>query len=95
MIISRLPKSCASTENAPGPNKASAVTIVAVRMTGSFASNSDGLHDGSKDIVTATPATATHIHTRGMRNPASIKAPAAAAERPISQVDAEGAGSRT
>jgi hypothetical protein len=83
MIISRFPKTRASTEKAPGPRPITASRIVIPKTNEVFESNRFGEQGGSNERPIAAAPTATSAPAMGVRKPANRKAPAVKAMRPL------------
>jgi hypothetical protein len=81
-MISRRPNTRASTEYAPGPRRAIAISIVATSMIGNFSSNRVGVQAGRIENPTLIMPRSIRIATTGVRKPTNNKAPAARATKP-------------
>jgi hypothetical protein len=86
IVISRRPKSAASSEKAPGPRRAMAVatrtTSSGVRPT----SNAFGVGDGSHESDKPAPLRAASTPARGVMSPSSSKAPFRAVTTPTARI---------
>jgi hypothetical protein len=81
-MISRRPNRRASTENAPGPSSTIAISIVAARMIGSFASNNVSVQGGRRESPIPIKPSPARVPATGVRKPTSSIAPAAKAPKP-------------
>ena len=84
-MISRLPKTRASTEKAPGPSPAMATSMVIVKTKELRESKKSGEQAGSNENPTAVVPAARTAAAIGVRKPARSKAPPASARHPLSQ----------
>ena len=82
-MISRLPKTRASTENAPGPSPAIAMSMVMANTMELRESKKFGDAGGKSENPTAAASAMMTPAAIGVRNPASSEPPAARASRPL------------
>ncbi len=93
-MISRRPKTRASTERAPGPKAMIASTIVAAKIMAGFESNNVGLQFGSSENATPIPPSPAIAPASGVRNPMDKRTPVATAADPANHPAIEAPGSR-
>ena len=75
MMISRLPKKRASSENAPGPRRAIAIDKMIILIIARWLSNGIWPGKGIHANAMPMPPIATKIDTSGVIKPANRKAP--------------------
>ena len=90
IMISRRPNTRASTENAPGPRKMMASSIIAPKTTGSIELNKFGVQVGSSENPIPIPPMPTVAPAIGVRRPSKSSTPAARAIEPSNPVTCAG-----
>jgi len=90
MIISRRPNKRASTENAPGPSKIMATSIIAPKAIGSIELNKFGVQTGSSENPIPIAPMPTMAPAIGVSRPINSNTPAPNAIDPSNQVTCGG-----
>lgn len=93
MIISRRPKSFASTEYAPGPRNKTFKSMVAAKTSDSLESNGVWGAMGSEENRIPAPTSMATLAATGVSSPTINRLPARNAATPTSQIMAVASGS--
>lgn len=86
MIISRKPKSRASTENAPGPTRTTTATTTTRRQTSSFDENRFVDGAGIRQLPHPSAANPTNVAAIGVKKPAKTDIPSAEVQKTMIQL---------
>ena len=85
-MISRRPKRCESSENAPGPRNPIAAAIITTRKVVSGESNKPGVVIGNRESATPALAKPTRMLAIGVSSPIRSKAPVITVSKPTAHV---------
>ena len=89
-MISRRPNIRASTENAPGPRKMIASSMIAPKTIASIELNKFGVQTGNSEDPIPTAPMPTMVPAIGVSRPINSNPPAARANEPSNQVTCAG-----
>ncbi len=87
-MISRLPNTLASIENAPGPRMTIARSMVPAKAIATFESNTVAMDAGRTDSQMASAPKATIPPATGVRKPINSIAPHKIAKAPVVNIEA-------